>query len=66
MPGQDGFDVLAEIKRDEKTKDIHVIILSNLGQDSDMEKCKKLGASGYLVKAEHSLKEIIEKINSLI
>ena len=61
MPVKDGFAVLAEKRAMGNT--VPVIILSNLGQAEDEQKTKQLGAVGYLVKADHSLVEIIEYID---
>lgn len=62
LPRKNGFDVLVEIKRNEGTKHIPVIILSNLGQDSDIEKGLSLGAQEYLIKPEISLSDVVNKI----
>ena len=65
LPSIDGFDVLARIKEDSNIKSIPVIILSNLGQREDLEKALKLGAADYLVKANFTPGEIINKINKI-
>jgi len=57
-----GFDVLVEMKRNGKTKKIPVIILSNLGQESDIKRGLSLGAKEYLVKTEISLFDVVNKI----
>jgi len=44
LPNVDGFSILQELKKDPETKDIHVIILTKLAQDSDREIGSKLGA----------------------
>jgi DNA-binding response OmpR family regulator len=62
MPKKTGFDVLKEIKADETLKDTPVIILSNLGQESDRKKGMELGATDFVVKANMSIQNIIEKI----
>ena len=62
MPIKNGFETLEELKMDDKLKEIPVIILSNLGQDSDIEKAKALGSTDYLIKSNFSMKEVIEKI----
>jgi len=62
MPKKNGFEVLEEIKLNDKTKNIPVIILSNLGQNSDVSKGKELGAVDYLVKANFSLKEVVARV----
>ncbi len=62
LPVKDGFDVLKELKENETTKNIPVIILSNLGQDEDVKRGQDLGADDYLIKTNLSLKEVVEKI----
>lgn len=66
LPGMDGFAILEALKKDQKTKAIPVILLSNLGQDSDMEKGKKLGAVDYLVKANFTPTQVAEKIKGIL
>lgn len=62
MPGMDGFETLKQLKSDPATKDIKVIVLSNLSQEEDMRRAKELGAAEYLVKANVSIQDIVEKI----
>ncbi len=62
LPKMHGFEVLKEIKSNEDTREIPVIILSNLGQDSDMKKALELGAEDYFVKASTDLSELSKKI----
>lgn len=45
---------------------ISVVVLSNLGQEEDIEKAKKLGAVDYLVKAELSVEDVLAKVKSSI
>ena len=66
LPKLSGFDVLQKIKQDEKTKNIPVIILSNLGQDEDRKKGLALGAVDYYVKASTDLDVISEKVKALL
>lgn len=51
LPGLDGFSVLEEVKKDKTTKNIPVIMLTNLGTEDDKAKGHKMGALDYLVKA---------------
>jgi CheY-like chemotaxis protein len=62
LPGMSGFDVLSVVKSDPAYKNVPVIILSNLGQEKDVEKSIKLGAAKHLIKAEHDLDDIIGEI----
>lgn len=61
IPKKSGFEVLKEIKANEKWKNIPVIILSNLGQESDIKTGKELGAAEYIIKADVDIEKIIEK-----
>jgi DNA-binding response OmpR family regulator len=62
LPEKDGFAVLEEVRLDESLKHVPIIILSNLGQESDIEKGRSLGALDYLIKADVSMKDVIEKV----
>lgn len=62
MPIKDGFETLKELKADKNLKSIKVIVLSNLGQDEDIQKTKDLGAQEYLVKTNMSITEMVEKV----
>ncbi len=64
--GIDGFEVLEKIKKVESLKKIPVIILSNLGQPTDIEKGMKLGAFRYLVKASVAPEDIAAHIASAL
>lgn len=66
LPRKSGFDLLIELKKNPETEKIPVIVLSNLGQESDIKKGLSLGASDYLVKTEISLSEVVEKIKEQI
>jgi len=66
LPKKDGFEVLKELKENEITKDIPVIVLTNLENDADVEKAISLGATTYLVKANYELEEVERKIKETI
>ncbi len=51
MPGTDGFQVLNTIRSEKLVPTTKVIVLSNQGQESDIEKAKELGAVDYIIKA---------------
>jgi len=62
LPKLNGFEVLSEIKKTPVLKKVPVVILSNLGQESDVEKGLRMGAEDYLIKTNLSLSEIVEKV----
>lgn len=62
MPKRDGFSVIEDLKADEVTKSIPIIVLTVLRTDEDKEKAKKLGASDYFVKSKLSIQEMVDKV----
>jgi len=66
LPGMDGYKVLAELKSNPDTKEIPVIILSNLGQKDDIERGVKMGAVDYMIKAHFTPTEIVDKIRTIL
>lgn len=65
MPKLDGFSVLKRLKADEKLKNVPVILLTNLGQDEDVKKGNELGVAGYLVKANCTPMQVVDKVKEL-
>lgn len=66
LPKLHGFEVLKKIKEDPDTKAIPVIVLTNLESVEDVDKAIELGATTYLVKANYSLEEVMEKITKAL
>ena len=66
LPQKDGWDILKTVKANVKTKNIKVVILSNLGQKEEIEKGMALGASGYLIKAHHTPSEVVREIKKIL
>jgi len=66
MPEMDGFTALEKIKSNPETKGIKVVVMSNLGQDSDIKRAKDLGAEEYFIKANISIQELVEKLKQYI
>lgn len=66
LPKKDGYEVIKELKENDKTKNIPIVLLTNLGSISDVEKALELGATTYLVKADYKLEEVAKKIKSIL
>lgn len=66
LPKKNGFQVLEEMKKNEKTKDIPVIILSNLGQGSDIARARELGAEDFLIKNNVRLEAVIQRTEDIL
>ena len=50
MPEVDGYAVLEEMKANEMTRDIPVVIISAVESQENVERCLQLGAKDYLTK----------------
>ncbi|MEK7631257.1 MAG: response regulator [Patescibacteria group bacterium] len=68
LPGLDGFNVLQQVRAsgDNVVSQVPIVLLSNLGQDSDVQKGKSLGANDYLIKSNLTIDEIIKKIHRFL
>ncbi|HYE59851.1 MAG TPA: response regulator [Candidatus Kapabacteria bacterium] len=66
LPKMDGFIVLEHLKGDADTKNIPVILLTNLGQKDDVEKGLELGAVDYLIKAHFKPSETVDKVRQAL
>ncbi|MDB5188617.1 MAG: Alkaline phosphatase synthesis transcriptional regulatory protein PhoP, two-component system, OmpR [Candidatus Nomurabacteria bacterium] len=66
LPDIDGYSVLKNLKADEKTKAVPVIVFSNLSSDQDIKKMTEAGAAAFMIKSNFTLDEVVEKIHSLI
>jgi CheY-like chemotaxis protein len=66
MPKMGGFEVMEEMAKDEKLKNIPVIVISNSGQPVELDRAKKLGAKDWLIKTEFDPKEVLEKVKKQI
>lgn len=66
LPILDGFEFLKQIKADNNFKNIPIIVLSNLDQKENIEKGISLGASDYIIKAQFTPSEVVEKIEKCL
>lgn len=62
LPGLNGFDVVMAAKNNPDLNNIPIILLSNLGDKSDVNKGLSLGANDYLIKAHFTPGEIVNKV----
>jgi DNA-binding response OmpR family regulator len=66
MPKLQGFEVLRRLKQDPATTAIPVVVLSNLGQESDVRQALDLGAVAYLIKSNLSLKDLVTRVRTVL
>lgn len=62
MPYMDGLEMLAELKKDDRLKNIPIIMLTNLSQKADVDKGLGLGANDFLIKSHFTPSEVLDKI----
>jgi len=61
-----GFEILNKLKSNEKTKDIPVIIVSNINNREDIERARAIGAEEYLIKSEIFPQQVISVIERVL
>ena len=66
MPIMDGFGLLEALKTQSRACAAKIILLTNLGQQQDVERGMHLGADDYLIKAHFTPSEVVAKIKSLL
>lgn len=66
LPGKDGFEVLTAVKAMAATRDIPVIVISNLSDEKSMERMKQAGAASYIVKAHSTPQLLIEEVGKVL
>lgn len=66
LPKMNGIDVLKAIKKEEATKNISVIVLTNLSEGDIIKDALGLGANAYLVKVEYTPQQVIDMVRQYI
>ncbi len=66
LPKVEGWQILKEIKQNQKLKQMKVVILSNLGQKEEVEKGLNLGADKYLIKSHFKPSEIVAQVKEIL
>ncbi len=66
LPRMDGYEVLQNLKANNKTKDIPVLLLTNLSQRNDIQRGIELGAVDYLIKAHFMPSEVVAKTKEVL
>jgi CheY-like chemotaxis protein len=66
MPKMDGYQVLETLKKNKKTAAKKIYMLSNLGQDAEIQKAVDLGADGYLIKSHYTPSQLVAKVEDIL
>lgn len=66
LPKMSGFELMEAVQSDPSAPKVPIVIISNLGQDSDLEKGQSLGAVGYFIKAKISMEDLVGQIKGFV
>lgn len=66
MPGMSGVEVLHKIRAASWGKSLPVMILTNIGKEEAPDELTDLGVSGYIVKAEFTPKQVVERVKAVL
>lgn len=66
LPQMDGFEVLAELKKQGLLQKTKAIMLSNVGEQKDVQRGMELGAVDYIVKASSTPSRVVERVKALL
>ncbi len=66
MPGTDGFTALETIRKEALAQGSKIIILSNEGQDAEIDRAKQLKADGYIIKASAIPSEVLAEVSRIV
>ncbi|MEK7566028.1 MAG: response regulator [Patescibacteria group bacterium] len=66
LPGESGFELLEKFRNNPTTADIPILVLSNLGQDRNIEQALSLGANDFIVKIYFPVTEIPYRLESIL
>lgn len=65
MPGMDGVELLATLRKENLIKKTTVIMLTNQGLPDDISRAKKLGVDGYIIKATTIPSEVLSEVEKI-
>jgi CheY-like chemotaxis protein len=66
MPGMTGVELMEELNRIYHDKKLKFIVLSNQGQDQDIDEAKAAGAIGYIIKAQSIPSEVVKRVEEIV
>ena len=66
LPVMNGFEVLKKLKKNDKTRRIPIVILSNYGETPNITEGLLSGAAEYLIKVEHTPEEVVDVVDDII
>jgi len=66
LPGPSGFEILEKLRKSDATKQLPIMIISNLGQDEDVAHGTAAGVVDYFIKARTPIETIIERVGAYL
>jgi len=64
LPGINGLEILKQLKQNPKMRNLKVVLLTNLGQETVIKQGFELGATGYLIKAAYNPDQIVQEVKN--
>ena len=65
LPGMSGFDLLEQLRQQERTRNLPVVMLTAHGREVEKEKGMALGASDYITKP-FSTRDLVSRVGALL
>lgn len=65
MPKMNGLELLEILKNKNLIAKTLKVVLTNQGQQTDVEKAREIGIDGYIVKALHTPSEVLKVVEDL-
>jgi len=66
MPEMDGFEVLEHLRASEKTKEVPVLVLSNLNKEDNINKAMSFGIQGFILKSQYTPNQVVDAIRGVV
>ena len=66
LMAEQGYEYLNAVKRNPKTKNIPIVVFTNLDTDQDRKKCEEMGAAAYIFKRDCTPKEVLDTVEKII
>lgn len=66
LPGESGMNVLERLKKNEQTRGIPVVMLTNFNEPERIEQAMQKGAIDYLVKSSNDPSTVLDKVRKIL
>ena len=66
MPRMNGLELIKKLKGDERTRDIMLVLLTNLGIQEKLDEAMQMGATGCIIKSNHPPEEVVKMVGEFL